>query len=156
VKKCVQIVFIKAQPIMSNQARQVTGILETCLYASDLDRAIAFYQCLFSFEVMARDDRFCAFNVAGHDVLLIFKHGASTKPMPVAGRLIPPHDGQGHLHIAFSITAADLPGWESRLASQGVAVESTVNWPQGGMSLYFRDPDQHLIELATPGIWPNY
>src|SRR6267154_2285572 len=116
---------------------QVTGIIETCLHAGDLEVAIAFYQRLFGFEVMARDDRLCAFNVAGRDVLLIFKRGASTKPMPVPGGVIPPHDGQGHLHIAFSITADDLPGWESRLASQGVAVESTVNWPQGGMSLYF-------------------
>jgi catechol 2,3-dioxygenase-like lactoylglutathione lyase family enzyme len=135
---------------------QVTGILETCLYAEDLEVAIAFYQRLFGFEVMARDDRFCAFNVAGRDVLLIFKRGASTKPMPVPGGVIPPHDSQGQLHLAFSVSAADLPGWESRLVSQGIDVESTVTWPQGGTSLYFRDPDQHLIELATPGIWPNY
>src|SRR6266851_3252259 len=135
---------------------QVTGILETCLHAGDLETAIAFYQRLFGFEVMARDVRFCAFNVAVGDVLLIFKRGASTKPMPVPGGVIPPHDGQGRLHIAFSIPSADLPAWKSRLASQGIAVESTVNWPEGGMSLYFRDPDGHLIELATPGIWPNY
>lgn len=135
---------------------QVTGILETCLHAGDLELAIAFYQRLFGFEVMARDDRFCAFNVAGRDVLLLFKRGASTKPMPVPGGMIPPHDGQGRLHIAFSIMAADLAGWESRLAEQGVAVESTVNWPDGGTSLYFRDPDGHLVELATPGIWPNH
>jgi catechol 2,3-dioxygenase-like lactoylglutathione lyase family enzyme len=135
---------------------QVTGILETCLHAGDLEVAIAFYQRLFGFEVMARDDRFCAFNVADHDVLLLFKRGASTKPKPVPGGVIPPHDGQGRLHMAFSISAADLAGWESRLAELGVAVESIVNWPEGGTSLYFRDPDQHLIELATPGIWPNY
>jgi catechol 2,3-dioxygenase-like lactoylglutathione lyase family enzyme len=134
----------------------VTGILETCLYAGDLESSIAFYQRLFGFEVMARDDRFCAFNVEGRDVLLIFKRGASTRPMPVPGGVIPPHDGQGQLHMAFSIPALSLPGWESRLALQGVAIESTVKWPQGGMSLYFRDPDGHLIELATPGIWPNY
>jgi catechol 2,3-dioxygenase-like lactoylglutathione lyase family enzyme len=132
------------------------GILETCLHVGDLEAAIAFYQRLFGFEIMARDDRFCAFNVAPRDVLLLFKRGASTKPMPVPGGIIPPHDGQGRMHIAFAIAAQDLAGWESRLISQEIAVESTVHWPEGGTSLYFRDPDQHLVELATPGIWPNY
>src|SRR5438105_254188 len=94
---------------------QVTGILETCLHAGDLETAIPFYQRLFGFEVMARDDRFCAFNVAGRDVLLIFKRGASTEPKPVPGGVIPPHDGQGPLHIAFSIPSAELPAWKSRL-----------------------------------------
>ncbi len=63
----------------------VTGILETALHVADLEAAIAFYQRLFGFEVMARDDRFCAFNVAGRDVLLLFQRGASTAPMPVPG-----------------------------------------------------------------------
>src|SRR5262245_65539024 len=62
----------------------VTGILETALHVDDLSRAIAFYQGLFGFEVMAQDQRFCAFNAAGRDVLLIFKWGASTKTMQVA------------------------------------------------------------------------
>ena len=134
----------------------VTGILETALHVDDLDAAIAFYQRLFGFEIMAQDNRFCAFNVAGRDVLLLFKRGASTKPMPVPGGVIPPHDGQGRLHVAFSIPRADLSGWEKRFADQGIAIESTVDWLEGGKSLYFRDPDQHLLELATPGIWPNY
>ena len=94
------------------------GILETCLHVGDLEAAIAFYQRLFGFEIMARDDRFCAFNVAPRDVLLLFKRGASTKPMPVPGGIIPPHDGQGRMHIAFAIAAQDLAGWESRLISR--------------------------------------
>lgn len=134
----------------------VTGILETALHVEDIEAAIAFYQRLFGFEIMARDKRFCAFNVADRDVLLLFKRGVSTAPMPVPGGIIPPHDGQGRLHIAFSVTAAELPGWKARLAEQGIAIESTVAWPEGGHSLYFRDPDNHLLELATPGIWPNY
>jgi len=134
----------------------VTGILETALHVDDLDAAIAFYRRLFAFEVMAQDNRFCALNVAGRDVLLLFKRGASTKPMPIPGGVIPPHDGQGRLHIAFSVLAADLSAWEKRLAEHGVEIESTVDWPEGGRSLYFRDLDQHLLELATPGIWPIY
>lgn len=134
----------------------VGGILETALYVRDLDAAIEFYRRLFDFKVMLRDDRFCAFDVVGRDVLLLFKQGGTTKPMTLPGGVIPPHDGQGTTHLAFSVKAADLPGWEKRLADEGIAVESTVTWPAGGTSVYFRDLDDHLLELATPGIWPNY
>ena len=26
-------------------------------------------------------------------------------------------------------------------------------WPRGGLSLYMRNPDGALVELATPGLW---
>ncbi len=29
-------------------------------------------------------------------------------------------------------------------------------WDRGGTSLYFHDPDGHLLELATPGVWSVY
>jgi catechol 2,3-dioxygenase-like lactoylglutathione lyase family enzyme len=37
-----------------------------------------------------------------------------------------------------------------------VEIISRMSWPRGGESLYFRDPDNHVLELATPGIWPIY
>jgi catechol 2,3-dioxygenase-like lactoylglutathione lyase family enzyme len=70
--------------------------------------------------------------------------------------MIPPHDGQGPLHMALAIPEQSLAAWETALATAGVAIESTVHWPRGSVSLYFRDPDGHLIELATPGLWDNY
>ena len=36
------------------------------------------------------------------------------------------------------------------------AVTERRTWDRGGRSIYFRDPDGHLIELATPGVWANY
>ena len=42
------------------------------------------------------------------------------------------------------------------LAACGIAVESRVVQTHGGTSLYFRDPDGHSLEVATPGLWPNY
>jgi catechol 2,3-dioxygenase-like lactoylglutathione lyase family enzyme len=42
------------------------------------------------------------------------------------------------------------------LASGGVTIEARNNWERGGRSIYFRDPDGHLLELATPGLWSVY
>jgi catechol 2,3-dioxygenase-like lactoylglutathione lyase family enzyme len=94
--------------------------------------------------------------VAERQVLLLFVRGGSTAPNPVPGGTVPPHDGAGQLHVAFAIPADSLGTWERRLAEQGVAVEARVEPPQGGTSLYLRDPDGHLVELATPGLWEIY
>jgi catechol 2,3-dioxygenase-like lactoylglutathione lyase family enzyme len=72
------------------------------------------------------------------------------------GGVIPPHDGSGRLHVGFAIDRGELPEWEAHLTANAVAIESTVDWPRGGRSLYFRDPDGHLLELLTPGVWPVY
>jgi catechol 2,3-dioxygenase-like lactoylglutathione lyase family enzyme len=74
----------------------------------------------------------------------------------VPGGVIPPHDGSGHLHLAFSIAEEDVETWKRRLDSEGVAIESIVIWPRGAQSIYFRDPDGHLVELITPGFWAIY
>jgi catechol 2,3-dioxygenase-like lactoylglutathione lyase family enzyme len=89
-------------------------------------------------------------------VLLLFKRGATLEPVQLPGGVLPPHDGAGQLHFAFAIRATDLASWRERLEAQGVIIESEVAWPRGGRSLYFRDPDYHLVELATPGVWPTY
>jgi len=132
------------------------GVLETSLYVEDLKRSVAFYKALFGFETLAADDRFCALNVSDRYVLLLFRKGASSEPMKTAGGTIPPHDGGGQLHLAFSISKGDLEEWERRLGEQGVSIESKVVWERGGTSIYFRDADGHLIELVTPGLWSIY
>jgi catechol 2,3-dioxygenase-like lactoylglutathione lyase family enzyme len=135
---------------------RLTAVLETCLHVEDVERSARFYEGLFGFKRMAGDSRFCAFNVAQGSVLLLFRRGGTLEPVKVPGGVIPPHDGSGHMHFAFAIPDEDLAAWESRLVQFGIPIESRVNWQEGGVSLYFRDPDQHLVELATPGIWPNY
>ncbi len=134
----------------------VNGIVETALHVEDVARSAAFYLNLFGFEVMAADARFCAMNAGGRDVLLLFRKGATSEALVLPGGVIPPHGGDGHLHFAFAIHTADLQAWVDKLAQAGVPIESAVEWERGGKSLYFRDPDGHLVELATPGIWPNY
>ena len=67
--------------------------------------------------------------------------------------MIPPHDAHGQSHVAFAISVEQVESWKARLAERQVAIESVVTWPRGGTSLYFRDPDGHLLELITPGVW---
>jgi catechol 2,3-dioxygenase-like lactoylglutathione lyase family enzyme len=69
---------------------------------------------------------------------------------------IPPHDGNGPLHICFAIDAEELPAWEEKLQDSGISIEGRMQWVRGGESIYFRDPDGHLLELMTPGNWSIY
>lgn len=134
----------------------LTGVLETALYVADLARARDFYRRVLGFELLLEDHRLCALAVAGRQVLLLFRAGTATRPNETPGGTIPPHDGQGQLHLALAVPAEALSQWEQRLADEGVALESRVHAARGGTSLYFRDPDGHLLELATPGIWRVY
>jgi catechol 2,3-dioxygenase-like lactoylglutathione lyase family enzyme len=128
------------------------GILETSLYVDDMDRARHFYEDVFGLSTMFASERLCALDVNGRSVLLLFRRGMSLDP----GQFGAPHDGSGPLHFAFAIATEELPAWEERLRLHGVVVEQRTTWPRGGQSLYFRDPDGHLGELATPGVWPMY
>lgn len=126
------------------------GILESSLYVSDVPRSVRFYQDVFGFSVISDfGPRGCAMQAGPHQVLLLFKKGASLE-------ITSPHDGDGELHLAFAISAAELANWESWLEQKEIAVEEKCEWELGGWSLYFRDPDQHLLELATPGVWTVY
>jgi catechol 2,3-dioxygenase-like lactoylglutathione lyase family enzyme len=135
---------------------ELNAILETALYVADLDRAEAFYRDTMGLRCLFTDFRMRAFDVGGRGVLLLFPEGGSLQPIETPGGLIPPHDGRGPAHIAFSIDADALAPWEDHLAAAGVAVEGRTRWPRGGVSVYFRDPDGHLLELATPGLWKGY
>ncbi len=134
----------------------VTHILEAALYVSYLDRSVAFYQRLFGWPQFLRDERMAALGVPGQQVLLLFRRGASTQPSRTPFGAIPPHDGHGTQHMAFAIEDAALPEWEVALAAAGVTLESRLAWDSGSTALYFRDPDGHSLELATPRLWPNY
>jgi catechol 2,3-dioxygenase-like lactoylglutathione lyase family enzyme len=126
------------------------GILETALYVEDLDRAARFYRTIFGFETFDSSERLHALAVGPRQVLLLFKKGASATRMPGD------HNGDGRLHLAFAIPFSELGAWEEWLGRHGIPVEEKRAWERGGYSLYFRDPDEHLIEVATPGVWSIY
>src|SRR5262245_27868320 len=134
----------------------LNGVLETALYVDDMDRARRLYEDVLGLSSIFDDARLRAYAVGDRNVLLLFRRGSSRETVHMPGGTIPPHDGSGPLHVAFAIGADDLPRWEARLASHGVAIEGRTAWRRGGKSIYFRDPDGHLLELATPGLWTIY
>jgi len=132
------------------------GVLETCLYVDAFERACPFYEQILGLNSIFRDPRLCAYDVGGRGVLLLFLRGGSLETVQLPGGILPPHDGSGPVHLAFSIAAEELAAWEERLAEADKAIEGRIKWPRGGESIYFRDPDGHVLELATPGLWPGY
>jgi len=135
---------------------RVGRVLETSLYVDDVARSKEFYRRVFGFEKLQGDDRFCALDVSGQQVLLLFRKHGTTEPIFIPGGMIPPHDGEGTTHLAFTIPLESESEWTGHLGAHKIAIESRVEWPRGGFSLYFRDPDGHLIELVSPGCWAIY
>ena len=120
---------------------RLDGVLETALYVDDLERSARFYQTLFGFELIETDERQYAMSVAGRQVLLLCKKRASAD-LPVRA-----HDGDGRLHLAFAVPAGELDAWEIWLRQHSVLVEDKRAWASGGRSLYFRDPDGHVVGI---------
>ena len=139
-----------------SQTPRLSHALESSLYVEDLDRAQLFYGRVLGLECFLRDERMAGMGVPGGSVLLLFRRGGSTEASPTPGGTIPPHDATGAQHVCFAMPWGELAAWEEHLGALEVTLESRVVWPRGGTSLYFRDPDGHSVEVATPGLWPNW
>lgn len=133
----------------------IAGVVETAVYADDLERACEFYEGTLLLDKMFGDERMCAYKI-GRSAFLVFKRGAANQNTVMKIGNIPAHDSTGPAHMAFAISADELEEWETLLGEHGVEIEGRVKWPKGGISVYFRDPDGNLLEFATPGLWENY
>ncbi len=124
-------------------------ILETCLYAEDLEAIEQFYQTVLGLQRLSKvAGRHVFFRCEGQ-VLLIFNPLETTRSTGD----IPPHGAHGAGHVAFAVSHVEMAVWRARLSDAGIAIESEVTWPNGGQSIYFRDPAGNSLELATPMLW---
>jgi catechol 2,3-dioxygenase-like lactoylglutathione lyase family enzyme len=123
-------------------------ILETVLYADDLEAAERFYRDVLGLEVDSRKDGVFVFFRLGDAMLLLFRAEAAR-----ANEMVPAHGAAGPGHACFAVAEAELDGWKERLERQGVPIEHEQAWPRGSRSFYFRDPAGNSLEIASPLIW---
>ena len=129
------------------------GILETVLSATDLVAAEAFYRDVLGFEPFAKMKNRHVFYRCGNQVFLIFNPQETSKPPPPDAPIpVPPHGTTGQGHVCFRASADEIETWRQHLQSKGVAIEADFEWPDGGRSIYFRDPAGNCLEFAEPRI----
>lgn len=134
----------------------IDRVLETSLYFDDLDRAVAFYRDVLGLHILVAGPRLTAMDAGQSSVLLLFQRGGTLEALSLPDGRIPPHDGHGPAHVAFAVARDSIGEWVRHLVAHDVAIESRMRWPAGGESVYFRDPEGHSLELATPGTWATY
>ncbi len=130
------------------------GILETALYARDLEAAERFYRSVMRLDLATRiPDTMLAFR-CGHGMLLIFNPRMSNRRPVMGARVpVPPHGCEGQGHVCFRAFSHEIPLWIDRLQRANVRIEADFTWPKGGRSVYFRDPAGNSLELAEPRLW---
>jgi len=128
------------------------GILETCIYAEDLQAAETFYRDVIGLEFFSRKPDRHVFFRCGEAMFLIF----NPQKTRTSEDAIPSHGAIGPGHVAFTIRFEDLDQWRQHLQNHHIEIESEVRWPNGGHSIYFRDPAGNSVELATADIWNGH
>jgi catechol-2,3-dioxygenase len=127
---------------------KVQDILETVIYANNLEAVEEFYTNILDLTFVARDEGKFVFLRCGNRMFLIFN------PEVTASQThLPPHAAHGQQHVAFAVPAAELNQWQQHQEANGVPIERDVHWENGSRSLYFRDPANNSLELASPLIW---
>ncbi len=129
-------------------------ILETALYAEDLDAAEVFYTGVLGLEVIVRVEERHVFFRLRDSVLLVF-NPSSTKIQQTGNPLsAPPHGSVGQGHACFGASSPqELEEWRSRLEKSGIVIETEITWPNGARSIYFRDPAGNSLEIGESKMW---
>ncbi|WP_367716338.1 VOC family protein [Nitratireductor sp. GISD-1A_MAKvit] len=133
---------------------QPSAILEAALYVNDLDEAERFYGETLGLERLAKVEGRHVFFRCGRAVLLLFDPAATAQPPAPDARLpVPPHGAHGPGHLCFAATGDEITRWKAHFEATGVSIEADFEWPNGGRSIYFRDPFGNSLEFAEPRIW---
>lgn len=123
-------------------------VLETGVYARDLDAAEHFYGAVLGLEVLLREEGRHVFFRCGTGAVLVFNPDETQEE----GSL-PAHGSEGDGHVAFAVATERLAEWRRHLQRHGIAVEHKEDWDDGKRSLYVRDPAGNSIAFASAHLW---
>jgi lactoylglutathione lyase len=126
----------------------IRRLFESHLTVSDLQRSVSFYRdsvgLPLALELPERDAAFFWVGQAGDSLLGLWSLGSA--PLGLT------------LHVAFEVDINDLLDAPKRLEAQGITLlsffgvqtnePSVIGWMPAA-SLFFRDPDGHLLEYLT-------
>lgn len=162
----------------------LTHVLETILYTKDIVAAQDFYTNILNLTPIPgmSSPRGCGYQL-GNTHLLIFALGETNEDIvPDLAKpdiKIPLHgptddvidilmDGTKtntdakpnrtlRQHYCLAVEAVtDAKEWEKWFVEKDVTILGRMEWERGGYSVYFADPDGHVGEVGSRGIWPNY
>ncbi len=154
IDRILTVSFFLIEQITINLSMRIQKILETCMYAEDLEAAAKFYGDMLKLELISWEENRHIFYKCGGGMLLIFNPGhTSAEQTFVNGSPVPLHGAKGPGHLALAVEENDIPQWKERLISYNIEIESEVNWPNGCHSIYFRDPSGNSVELVSSGLW---
>lgn len=136
---------------MSNRLR-ITGLHHVTVLCADVERSVGFYRNLLGMRVVKQtvneDDR-----AARH----LFFGDEEGRPGTIITCLEYPDLEEGRVgrgsihHVAFAVeTEEELTGWRSYLESKGIPCTEVMDRTYF-KSVYLRDPDGTIVELATAG-----
>lgn len=128
-------------------------ILESALYAPDLDAAEEFYGGLLGLSKIDRIGNRHVFYRCGPGVLLIFNPAETVRPSTRPDLPVPTHGAKGPGHVCFGASAAELDRIHADLTEAGIAIDADFCWPGGARSIYVRDPAGNSVEFAEPRLW---
>ena len=135
------------------------GVFETHIDVADLERSVQFYTAGLGLQLAIRRDvdaaradahsrgarRFAFLWVGGHGHAMVGLWERSPD------RIRPQH-------LAFEVTLPDMPGVVAELQRRGIALRDFFQQPTGvpsvfgfipAASIYFDDPDGHVLELLA-------
>lgn len=123
-------------------------IKETCLYISDLDQTEHFYAGKLGLPVISKVNHRHIFFRVGQSVLLCFLPEATKQEAR-----LPPHFAYGRQHIAFEAPTEEYQQWKQKLKEENIEITHEQAWKEGLHSVYFEDPDGHVLEIVPEGTW---